>query len=140
MSESMFFPDEQTQKPQEQAPPDPTAEVHESPQIHTEPDEEGLPEQARVGAILAYIPFLCFIPLINMRDNREAYFHARQGVVLFLLELLAALFLIDALANMVFKLLLIFALACSVVAIFFVLQGKRIRLPIISDLADKVKL
>jgi uncharacterized membrane protein len=102
--------------------------------------EQTLPEEARVAAVLSYIPFLCFIPLLNMRDNKEAFFHARQGLILFLFELLAALFLIGALSNLVFKLVLIFTLASSVVGIFYVLQGKKIRLPIIGDLADKIKL
>lgn len=96
-------------------------------------------EEGRMAAIMAYIPILCFIPLLNMRDNKEAQFHARQGVILFLLEIIAAIFLIDFVSDMVFTGILMIALALSVAGIYFALQGKNYRLPIIGDLADKSK-
>ncbi len=97
-------------------------------------------DEGRMAAILAYIPFLCFVPLLSMRENKEARFHARQGVMLFLIELVAVLFLIDAISDLVFKGLLIVALALSVAGIIFAVQGKNYKLPVIGDLADKAKL
>jgi len=97
-------------------------------------------EEGRMAAVLAYIPFLCFIPLLNMKDNKEARFHARQGVMLFLIEIVGVLFLIDGISDFVFKVILILAFALSVAGIIFALQGKNYRLPIIGDLADKAKL
>lgn len=97
-------------------------------------------EEARLAAIMAYIPFLCFIPLINMRQNKEVYFHARQGVVLFLIELAAVLFSIDKFADFVFRGVLVAAIAAAAAGIYFALQGKNYRLPIVSDLADRAKL
>jgi uncharacterized membrane protein len=97
-------------------------------------------EEGRLAAVMAYIPFLCFIPLMNMKQNKEARFHARQGVMLFLIELLAALFLIDQISDFVFTAILLAAAAFSVAGIVFALQGKNYRLPIISDLADKTNL
>jgi len=96
--------------------------------------------EGRMAAILAYIPFLCFIPLLSMPDNKEAKFHARQGVLLFLIELVAALFLVDSISNFVFKTLLIVAIALSLTGIYFAFQGKNYKLPIIGDLAEKSKL
>jgi len=97
-------------------------------------------DDGRLAAIMAYIPFLCFIPLLNMKENQEARFHARQGVMLFLIEIIAVVFLIDNISDFVFKAVLIVAAAFSVAGIYFGLQGKNYRLPIISDLADKSKL
>lgn len=94
-------------------------------------------EEGRMAAIMAYIPILCFVPLLNMKDNKEASFHARQGVILFLIELLAVIFLIDSISDLVFKGILMIALALSIAGIYFALQGKNYRLPIISDLAEK---
>ncbi len=106
------------------------------------PDEPPMTEEARLAAIMSYIPFLCFIPLVNInwRENEEARFHARQGIVLFLIELLAVVLLIDDLARFVFKCLLVGAVALSAVGIYFALQGRRYRLPIVSDVADKAKI
>jgi uncharacterized membrane protein len=97
-------------------------------------------EEGRMAAILSYIPFLCFIPLLNMRENKEASFHARQGVMLFLIELVAVLFLIDGVSDFVFKAVLIVAIAFSIAGIYFALQGKSHKLPVIGDLAEKTKL
>jgi len=96
-------------------------------------------EEGRMAAILAYIPILCFVPLLNMKENREAHFHARQGVILFLIELLAVIFLIDGISDLVFKGILMLALALSVAGIYFAFQGRNYRLPLIGDLAEKSK-
>jgi len=110
------------------------------PKARPEATQEGFrTEEGRLAAILSYIPFLCFIPLLNMKENREARLHARQGVILFLIELVAVLFLVDGISDFVFKAILIVAIALSIVGIYFALQGKSFRLPIIGDLADKTK-
>ncbi len=97
-------------------------------------------DEGRLAAVMSYIPFLCFVPLLNMRHNPEAVFHARQGLMLFLVELVAFLFLFDRISNFVFTAILIVAVALSMVGIFFALQGRNYRLPIVGDLADKSKL
>ncbi|MDH3891473.1 MAG: hypothetical protein OEV49_10360 [candidate division Zixibacteria bacterium] len=97
-------------------------------------------DEGRMAAIMAYIPLLCFVPLLSMKENKEARFHARQGVLLFLIELVAVLFLVDAISDLVFKGILIGAAALSVAGIVFAVQGRNYRLPIIGDLADKAKL
>jgi len=93
-----------------------------------------------IAAILSYIPFLCLVPLIQMRDNEQARFHSRQGLVLFLVELLAALFLIPGLSSLIWKTILIVAIGASVAGIMFGLQGKMYRIPVIGDIADRLKL
>jgi len=97
-------------------------------------------QEGRMAAILSYIPFLCFIPLLNMKDNQEARFHARQGVLLFLIEMVAIIFLIDGISDFIFKGILLVAIALSAVGIYFAVQGKNYKLPVIGDMADKSKL
>jgi uncharacterized membrane protein len=108
------------------------------------PDEDAADrfdsDEGRMAAIMAYIPLLCFVPLLSMKENKEARFHARQGVLLFLIELVAVLFLVDAISDLVFKGILIAAVALSIAGIVFAVQGRNYRLPIIGDLADKAKL
>lgn len=97
-------------------------------------------EEGRLAAILSYIPFLCFIPLLNMKENKEASFHARQGVLLFIIELVAVLFLIDGISDFVFKVIFIASIALSIGGVYSVLRGKSYKLPIIGDLVEKTKL
>jgi len=93
-----------------------------------------------IAAILSYIPFLCLVPLLQMRDSEQARFHSRQGLILFLIELLAVLFLIPGLSSLIWKTILVIALGASVAGIIFGLQGKKYKLPLIGDLAQRLKL
>jgi fumarate reductase subunit D len=93
-----------------------------------------------IAAVLSYIPLLCLIPLLQMRDNEQARFHSRQGLLLFLVELLAVLFLIPGLSGMIWKTILILALGASVAGIVFGIQGRKYRLPVIGDIAEKMKI
>jgi uncharacterized membrane protein len=75
-----------------------------------------------------------------MKDNREAGFHTRQGVLLFLIELVSVLFLIDKISDFVFKGILVAAIFLSIAGVYAALRGKSYKLPIIGDLAQKTKL
>jgi len=97
-------------------------------------------DRGLIAAILSYIPFLCLIPLLQMRDNEMARFHSRQGLVLFLIELLAILFLIPGLSDMFWKTIIIVALGASVAGIILGVQGRKYKLPFIGDLAEKIKI
>jgi len=134
MAESSFFDNQPEDKPGGDIP-----HLDESPKA-AEPDGTFATDDGRLAAFISYIPFACFIPLLNMRQNEEAQYHARQGVVLFLIELVAAVFLIDAVSNFVFAAILIIALALAMAGMLFALQGRNYRLPIISDLAEKLKM
>lgn len=138
MSDS-FFKNDPEEKPQNNI-PELEQDVDGSQSGNSDKKDGFASEEGRMAAVLAYIPFLCFIPLLNMKDNKEARFHARQGVMLFLIEIVGALFLIDGISDFVFKVILILAFALSVAGIIFAMQGKNYRLPIIGDLADKAKL
>jgi uncharacterized membrane protein len=100
---------------------------------------EGEKDRVVIAAVLSYIPFLCLIPLLQMRDNKQARFHSKQGLILFLIELLALLFLIPGLSGMFWKTIIIIALGASVAGIIFGIQGKSYKLPFIGDIADKLK-
>ncbi len=91
-------------------------------------------EEGKSLAVLAYIPVLCFIPFIQGKGvNRYAYEHGKQGVILFLFEIVA---LIGALF---WKAALFLAAIASLVGIIYVLQGKSWKIPFIGELADKLE-
>lgn len=136
MAES-FFPEEEVHSAEQAPPPpeQPAPGLDEPP-----PADELASDESRLAALIAYIPFLCFIPLLNMRENKVALFHARQGTILFLIELAAAVLLVDGISDFIFKAILVGAVILAASGIYFALQGKSMRLPIIGDLADKTKL
>lgn len=136
MSESFFKDENEKQEindiPELSDNPIPTEDIELADKFQT--------EEGRMAAIMSYIPILCFVPLLNMKDNKEARFHARQGVMLFLVELIAVIFLIDGISNFVFKAILIISAALAVFGIYFALQGKNYKLPLIGDLVQKSKM
>ena len=94
-------------------------------------------EEGRSAAILAYIPFLCFVPLLKWKDNRFAYGHARQGLALFIIELLTLILLIPGLAVLLVKVALTVAIVLALIGIAFVLQDKEWKIPYLGDWIDK---
>ena len=90
--------------------------------------------------VFSYVPLFCLFPILKMGSDENLRFHARQGLVLFLIEIVAALFLIPALSSLFWKAVLIACIGSAVAGILFSLQGKRYRLPVIGDLAEKIKV
>ena len=97
-------------------------------------------DEGRSAAILAYIPFLCFVPLTKMRDNKFALHHGRQGLVLLMLEILAVLFLIPKISSYFWTLMIILCAGSAIAGVLFAVQGKMYKLPYIGDIAEKLKI
>ena len=103
-------------------------------------EEERPSEDRRMAAVMAYIPFLCVVPLIRMRNDKYAYFHARQGLVLFFLEIIAFIFSFPHLSQLFWTAIIIGCIGAAVAGIIFAIQGKMHRIPIIGDIADRIRM
>ena len=134
-----FFNNDPKQEPSNDIPDLESSETKRGGADH-ERGESLSTDDGRLAAVMAYIPFLCFVPLMTMKDNPEARFHARQGVILFVIELIAVVFLLPGVSDFIFKVVLVVAAGFAVAGIVFALQGKNYRLPFIGDLADRTKL
>jgi uncharacterized membrane protein len=97
-------------------------------------------EEGKAAAILAYLPFLCFVPLIKMRENRYAVSHGKQGLVLFLIELVAAVLLLPGISALVWQVVLIFCFGAAITGVWSVLQGNQFKIPVIGDVSERLKL
>ncbi len=104
------------------------------------PAEEQEIEEGRAAALLAYVPFMCFVPLLKMRHNRFALRHGKQGLVLLFVEVLALIFYIPFISQHFWAFVLILALLTSIYGILQVLQGRDWRLPLLGNIADRIKL
>lgn len=94
-------------------------------------------EEGRGAAILAYVPFGCFVALVRHRDNAFAVKHGKQGLLLTFLELLAGLFLIPRLSEYFWVTVVFACLASAVTGIYFALQGRDWTIPIIGEWFEK---
>ena len=66
---------------------------------------------SQLWSILSYVPILCLIPLIQDEGDAELRKHARQGVVLMLLEIIICILLIPGVTTVL--LIVGLASACS---------------------------
>jgi uncharacterized membrane protein len=100
--------------------------------------------------VLAYLWPLAIIPLLASRDDPEVQWHAKHGLILMVAEALAlilfiaisavgtlASFVIGCILSVFIVLALIAILALHALAIIKGLNGKRLYVPGVSDLANR---
>jgi uncharacterized membrane protein len=95
-------------------------------------------DEGRWFAVLSYLSFLCIVTFIFKKDNKFALYHARIGLVLFVLEV--AVFLLSIIATLSWIQavgLVIFPLV-SLWGMLQAILGRYYRLPLISKFADNV--
>ena len=100
-------------------------------------------ESGKVMAILSYIGILCLIPYFAEKNNPFVVYHAKQGLNLFLLEVIASV-AISVLSVILFLLFFVVGLigfavgvcgfALSIMGIINVCNGKAKELPIVNKL------
>jgi fumarate reductase subunit D len=127
MSEQIFSSDEEKTKGPAEA------------EIDAEKEKEMI-EEGKAAAILGYVPFMCFVPLIKMKDNPFAVKHGKQGLILFVIEIIAVIFLLPKISDLFWGMVIVLCLASAVSGIYFAVQGKDWKIPFIGDLADKIKI
>ncbi len=98
-------------------------------------------KEGKFFAAISYISFLCVVSLILKKDNKFAIHHAKQGLLLFVFEVVAfILSMIPVLGWLirVFGLLLFFL--ASLWGVINSLNGNYSRIPLISKAADSIIL
>ena len=95
----------------------------------------------RFFAIISYVSFLCIISLVLKKDNKFALYHAKQGLVLFVLEVAAFILSIIPLLGWLIG---IFGYAIFLlISIWGIMQaalGVYCRIPVVSEISEKVIL
>ena len=90
-------------------------------------------EDGKALAVLAYLPFLCFIPYVRAKGkNSFAYQHGKQGVLLFLFEVIVVLVILS------WKVAILLAAIAALAGIIYALMGRLWKVPYIGVLADKL--
>ena len=101
------------------------------------PEDKKDIEDNKVLAAISYLWILCLVPLFLKRDSKFAQFHAKQGLVLFVIELVGSLVFWFPLFGQVLM------LGLFVVAIFGAykaISGEWYKIPFVYDLSKKVNL
>ena len=91
-------------------------------------------------ALLSYLWILCLIPLLVKKDNKFALFHAKQGLVLFIAELVVGFVGVIPFLGwaVLFFGTLLFGIL-SLVGVVQVLMGNYWKRPVVGDAAEKIQ-
>ena len=97
--------------------------------------------EGKFFALISYVSFLCIITLVLKKSNKFALYHARQGLVLFVLEVGAFILSIIPLLGWLIG---VFGYALFLlVSVWGIIQaslGLYCRIPVVTDIAEKVIL
>jgi len=94
-------------------------------------------ENNKIMAAISYVWILCLVPLFLKRRSKFCQFHAKQGLVLFIIEVIGWLIFWIPLIGW---LLFIFILVMAVMGIMNAMQGNYWEMPILGKYARKINL
>ncbi len=94
-------------------------------------------EKNKAVAALSYVWVLCLVPLLIKRKSRFAQFHAKQGLVLFIIEIGAGLISWFPVFG---QLLMLVLLIVSVLGIIKALNGEWWKIPYLYEWSKKMNL
>jgi len=102
-------------------------------------------QEGIVWAIIGYLGILFLVPLLAKKDNKFALYHAKQGLVLFIAEIvgwivMVVLAFIPIIGWIIDLLIWIFLLVLFIVGIVNAATGKYKPLPVIGQIAEKWKI
>ena len=95
-------------------------------------------DENRIYAFFAYLSILCVIPLVQKKDVEFVQGHARQGLALFLCEFCA--FLVTIILPFLLGPFLIFFGLIAFWGMFMAINGKKVALPLIYPLSQRILL
>jgi len=97
--------------------------------------------QKNILAIISYIGILCLIPILTKEEDGFVKFHAKQGLVLFIAEIITwvIFYALPYQLWFLYNLLALLWIILSIIGIMNVIKGEQKPLPLIGKLAGKFK-
>ncbi|MBF0489224.1 MAG: hypothetical protein HQL15_01220 [Candidatus Omnitrophica bacterium] len=92
----------------------------------------------KIYALLSYLSILCILPLILKKNNPFVLAHGKQGLVIFVAEV--AIWIVSIVIPVLLAPLTFILLVLSFWGLIAVLKGEFVRLPLVSNWADKISL
>ncbi len=99
-------------------------------------DSKDIEENKSIAAV-GYIWILCFIPLLLKRDSKFAQFHAKQALVLFIVEVIVGFIVWVPFIGWILGLAV---LVLAIMGILQALQGNYWEMPLIGQFAKKFNI
>ena len=98
-------------------------------------------EKFHTLALLSYIPLACFITFFSF-DKLDEYSkkHAKQGIILLIMEIIALLFLIDFVSKLFWILFLRLCIGLSLLGAIKVVMKQDFEIPFVGEIIKKYDL
>lgn len=123
--------------------PTPAPEAPKSDSHHHETPDAKDVEENKAIAVLSYIWILWIVPFLTKKESKFAQFHAKQGLVLFVAEVVISV-VVQVIAVLtlgvgvvLFPLLALGSLILSIMGILNAWNGKMQDLPVVGNFAHK---
>lgn len=110
-------------------------------------------ENKKIFALMSYLPFLCLIPLLKEKEDEFVHFHAKQGFILFIVEIVGVIFFFSLYLlfyeipilkyiffNFFFSLFLLSLLIIMIIGMYFVLKGEKGEILWIGEISKNLKI
>lgn len=98
-------------------------------------------EENKVMAVLAYVGILVLVPLLAAKDSKFAQYHAKQGLVVFIAEIILVVINVIPVVGWIVSFIgFIIVLILSIMGIVNALNGKEKELPILGQFAGKFNI
>ena len=98
-------------------------------------------QEGKIFAVIGYLGILCIVPLLLKKENKFAFYHGKQGLVLFIMEVAA--FILSVVPFLGPLVLRIAFFTCGLFSLWGIIQsllGNCSRMFLVSDIADKITL
>src|SRR3989339_1193785 len=92
----------------------------------------------KIIAAISYISILCLVSLLLKKDSPFTMFHAKQGLALFIIEIVAGLIMWIPVLNLISAIVYLICFIVSIYGIMQVFQGKTEPLPVLSQMVEKL--
>ena len=94
-----------------------------------------------VYAILSYLWILCLVPILMKKEEEFVMFHARQGLMLFIVEVgIGIVGIVPVIGHFIATVGMLVCGILSLVGIVQVLMGNKWEIPVIGEWAKKIKI
>jgi uncharacterized membrane protein len=95
--------------------------------------------RSRLMAVMSYLGILCFVPLLRNKDDEFVYFHARQGLVIWMWGMLGIFSLyLPGVGKWMFSLSAMVVVAFSVVGAVSAILNRAWKLPLIHHISTHI--
>jgi len=124
---------------EEVKPTPPTPEAPAPPPTAPASDQKDIEENKGI-AVLSYIGILCLVPLLAKKESKFAQYHAKQGLVRFLGEVIIVVInVIPILGQIIWLLGWLFLVILSIIGIINVVQGQYKEVTVLGKFGTKFK-